>query len=310
MSGVGSAALVRFAPLTMAGSGAWEVAIEGQAGKPQEVGVNVVTPRYFDTLGIPILRGRAFDDRDRAGSPGVVIVTETMARRFWPGKDVLGRHLKSGGPWLEVIGIARDSSYRSIGESPSPHMYLPLPQHPQPRMTLVVHARGDGAALIPALRREVRRVSAAMPVTGLRTFAQAVDVALFPTRAGAMLLTIFGLLALTLAAAGVYGVSSYAVSQRTREIGIRIALGGGREDILRLVVGDGLRPVAMGVILGLLLSVGLAQVLATLLLGLSPLDPVTFSAVPLVLMLTASLASYLPARRAAKVEPVVALRCE
>ena len=311
-SGVESAALVRFAPLTMSGSGEWEITIEGQAAKVlhQEAGANIVSARYFETLGIPIVRGRAFDDRDRAASAGVVIVTETMARRFWPGQDALGRHLKSGGPWLEVVGIARDSSYRSIGESPSPHMYLPLPQHYQPRMTLVVHARGDSRVLMPALRREVQRVNGGVPVADLRTFEQAIEAGLFPTRAGATMLSIFALLALTLAAAGVYSVSSYAVSQRTLEIGIRIALGGRREDILRLVLGDGLRPVAIGAVLGLVLAVGLAQLLAGLLLGLSPLDPVTFAVVPLLLGLTALLASYLPARRATRVEPVIALHCE
>jgi len=311
MSPVQSAALVRFAPLTMSGSGEWEITIDGQSEKAphQEVGVNVVSPAYFETMGIPIVRGRPFDDRDRAGSAGVVIVTETMARRFWPGQEALGRRLKSG-PWLEVVGMAHDSSYRSIGESPSPHMYLPLLQHYQPRMTLVVHTRGDSRALIAALRQEVQRVNAAVSVADLRTFTQAIEAGMFPTRAAATMLTIFGLLALTLAAAGVYGVSSYAVSQRTHEIGIRIALGGRREDILRLVLGEGLRPVAIGAVLGLVLSVGLAQLLPSLLLGLSPLDPVTFAVVPLVLVLTASLASYLPARRATKVEPVIALRCE
>ncbi len=312
MSAVESAALVRFAPLTMSGSGEWEITIDGQSGPVphQEVGANVVSSGYFETLGIPIVRGRPFDDRDRAGTGGVVIVTEAMARRFWPGQDALGRRLKSGGPWLEVVGIARDSSYRSIGESPSPHMFLPLLQHYQPRMTLVVHTRGDSRASIAALRQEVQRVNPAMSVADLRTFAQAIEAGMFPTRAAATMLTIFGLLALTLAAAGVYGVSSYAVSQRTHEIGIRIALGGRREDILRLVLGEGLRPVAIGAVLGLVLSVGLAQLLPGFLLGLSPLDPVTFAAVPLVLVLTASLASYLPARRATKVEPVIALRCE
>jgi hypothetical protein len=240
----------------------------------------------------------------------VVAINDTMARRFWPGQDAIGRHVKSGGPWLQVVGIVRDSSHRSIGESPTPYMYLPLLQNYQPRMTLVVHARGDGRRLIPTLRREVQLANPGVTVADVWTFAQAIEAATFPTRAGATLLTIFGLLALTLAAAGVYGVSSYAVSQRTREIGIRLALGGRREDILRLVVGEGLRPVAIGVVLGLVLSAGLAQTLAALLLGLSPLDPVTFAAVPLLLTLTAALASYLPARRAAGVEPVAALRCE
>ena len=312
MRAVQSAALVRFAPLTMSGSGEWAITVEGQTEKAphQEAGANIVSPRYFETLGIPIVRGRAFDDRDRAGSAGVVIVTETMARRFWPGQDALGRRLKSGGRWLEVVGIARDSSYRSIGELPSPHMYLPLLQHYQPRMTLVVHARGDSRAMMLAVRQEVQRVSGAVPVADLRTFAQAIEAGMFPTRAGAALLTILGLLALTLAAAGVYGVSSYAVSQRTREIGIRIALGGRREDILRLMIGDGLRPVAIGAVVGLVLSVGLAQLLPSLLLGLSPLDPVTFAVVPALLGSIASLATYLPARRATKVEPVRALHCE
>jgi len=285
----------------------------GVAGRPtpdrpgQQVLANVVAPHYFASMGIPLLRGRDFGPDDRAGGRRVAIVNETLARRFLDG-DAVGRTIWVSGGEAEVVGVARDAKYRSLGEPAEPFLYLPLAQHYTPRAHLVVGFDPAAPAPLGALREALASADSGLSGDRLESLARTVDASLFPARMGALLLGAFGVLALLLAVIGVYGVLAYSVGQRTREIGIRIALGAARGDVLRLVMGEGMLLVAVGLLVGLALAVAATRLLAGFLYGISPTDAVTFGAVLLLLSGAALAASWLPARRASRVDPMVALR--
>jgi putative ABC transport system permease protein len=277
------------------------------------IGGNSVGPDYFATMGIPILRGRDFDARDeQPGARPVVIINETMARRFWPDGDAVGRNIQAGTntPPMEIIGVARDIKYYSLAEEPLPYVYTSAAQGYAPYMTLHVRAAGDPKTLGAALRKEVGRLDPNVAIAQLTTLAELREAPLFPSRAMAIVSSLFGLLALLLAAVGVYGITSYMVGQRTREVGIRIALGAERRDIFRLIVGQGVRITFVGVGVGLGAALALTRFLSSQLFGVSPFDPPTFVAVALLLTFVALIACYIPARRAARVDPMIALRCE
>ncbi|HWW77332.1 MAG TPA: ABC transporter permease, partial [Pyrinomonadaceae bacterium] len=313
--GVESASLVRFAQLgTSFAQG--QVFAEGKTADGDEgtsTGFNIVGPRYLGTMGTRLVRGRDFTDADREGAPGVVVVNETLARMLWPEEDALGKRLSfegAGGPFYEVVGVARDGSYRSLGDRSRPYVYRPVMQSFEPKMTLVVRTSGEPTALAGAVRGQLRALDPNLPVADVRTLAEQFDLSLLPSRVAAWTLGGFGLLALALAAIGVYGVVSYSVAQRTREIGVRVALGASRRDVLRLVLGDGLKMVAAGLAVGLLLAFAATRLVAGFLYGVTASDPLTFAFVPLLLLTVALAAGYLPARRATKVDPLVALRYE
>ena len=326
LPGVESARLARVVP--MSGSGRTSsFLIQGQQAPDsvnrsegtdvQEntytVNANVVGLKYFSTMGIPLLRGRDFTAQDSEGAPLAVIVNEALARRYFEGEDPLGKRVSfrgASGPWSEIVGVARDSKYRTLGESPRTVAYVPLAQNHETGMTLHVRTIGDPATLAASVRREVQALDQNLPVTSLQRLTEVLAGSLFAARMGAVLLAIFGSLALLLAAVGLYGVMSYAVSRRTREIGIRMALGAGGGNVLRLVLKEGMSLVAVGVAAGLLVAAAATRLLASFLYGMSPLDAITFVAIPVVLALVALLASYVPAHRAAKVDPMVALRYE
>jgi predicted permease len=257
-------------------------------------------------MGIAIERGREFTEEDTTVSPRSVIVNAAMAARFWPGQDPIGRHFKVIDETVEIIGIAKNGKYRTLGEDAQPFMYLPIGY--RSHATLVVRAAGDPRSLLPALRQELQSLDPNVVPFDLETIQQYMALPLFPARSTALLLGAFGLLALVLAIAGLYGVMSYAVSQRTREMGVRMALGAANRDLLKLVVGHGLRLTLLGLACGLLGAFALTRVLASFLYGIRPTDPATFVAMPVLLALVTLLASYIPARRATKVEPMVALR--
>jgi predicted permease len=314
--GVERASLVRFAQLGFSFA-QFQVFKEGSRDKQRDEGIstgfNVVGPNYFKTMETPLVRGRDFAETDRKGAPGVVALNETLAATLWPGEDALGKRVSvSGpeGPFLEVIGVARDGKYRSLGEAPHPYIYQPLLQSYDPKMTLVVRTKGEPQSVATAVREQIRALDSNLPVADVKTLRDQLDLSLFPSRVAAWTLGGFGVLALLLAAIGIYGVVSYSVAQRTREIGVRMALGAKEKDVLRLVLGEGLFVIAIGLALGLLLAFAATRVIVGFLYGVGATDPLTFAGVPLLLGFIALVASYLPARRATKVDPLVALRYE
>jgi len=285
------------------------------------VNVGVVGPGYFETMGVPLLRGRSFGLGDRADAPGVVVVNDSFARRYFPGHDALGRRLSMGGeegPWLEIVGISRDGKYVTLGEDPTPFVYLPLYQDWRyvrslgawAPATLVARTTGDPTAAATALQNALHSLDHTLPVYGVREMGSHLGFALLPARLAGAMLGLFGAVGLALASLGLAGVVAHAVSRRQREIGVRMALGANARSVVRLVLAEGLRPVGVGLVVGFVLAVGAARFVASFLYGVSPFDPATLVSVPVLLLLVATLAAYLPARRATRIDPLVALRCE
>jgi putative ABC transport system permease protein len=321
LPGVKSASIAQYAPLSYLYAPALTVPtiVEGHepaAGEnPPMIGKNTVGPNYFQTLGIPLLRGRDFTAEVQQGTPSVVIINETMARRFFANEEPLGRRLKvtrRGGQPVscEIIGVVGDSKYLSLGEEPRPYMFFHFQQNSWPVMTLLVRADGNPKNLIAAVRQEVKTLDDNLPAFNVVTLAENLDISLFPARFGALLLGGFGVLALVLATVGIYGVMSYSVSQRTHEIGIRMALGAQVNNVLKLVVGQGMLLVLVGMAVGLAAAFAVTRVVKNLLYGVSATDLATFAVITLLLFVVALLACYVPARRATKVDPLVALRYE
>lgn len=314
--GVERASLVRFSQLGFSYA-QFTVFAEGkgvsEADEGVSVGFNVVGPNFFKTMETPLIRGREFTEADRKGAPGIVVLNETLAAMLWPGENTLGKRVSlegPKGPFLEVVGIARDSKYRSLGEPPRPYVYHPMFQSYDPKMTLVVRTKGEPQSVAGAVREQIRALDSNLPVAKVQTLRDQLDLSLFPSRVAAWTLGGFGFLALLLAAIGLYGVVSYSVAQRSREIGVRMALGAREKDVLRLVLGEGLFVIGVGLALGLVLAFAATRLIAGFLYGVGATDALTFAGVPLLLGLVAMVASYIPARRATKVDPLVALRYE
>ncbi|HXN51215.1 MAG TPA: ABC transporter permease [Candidatus Acidoferrum sp.] len=274
--------------------------------------LNDIAPNFFDTLRIPLVGGREFTDSDRATTKPVAIANEAMAKHFWPNENAVGKRFHFfGDPTLrEIVGVVRNTVVNNIGEEPQPLAYLPLMQNYSPAVTLQVRTRGRPEAVISTVRSQVQSLDSNLALTNVQTIGELLSQSLWAPRMGAALLAVFGALALILAVVGVYGVLSYSVNQQTREIGIRMAMGAQTGRVLRLVVGQGMRLAAAGLALGLLVAFAAMRVLSSLLFGVSAHDPLTFGAVSLVLALAAVLACYIPARRATKVDPIIALRYE
>ncbi len=312
--GVRSVSMTSIVPLSGGGQRRGMI-IEGYQPRPNEdteINTNTVGLRYFDTIGIPIVRGRDFDERDRVGSPGVVVVNEEFAERYFPGDSALGKRVRvdSQGPFLEIVGVVRTAKYRNLREAPLPFVYLPLGQEMQGNMTLLVRTTGDPANLRTNLRSLLLRINRNVPIYSVKTITEQIDNALSADRMVALLLAAFGAAALLLASVGIYGVVAYAVAQRTHEIGIRMALGAQSVDVLRLVVRQGMLMVLVGVGVGLAGAFALTRLVSSLLFGITPTDLPTFAVVTLGLLLIALIACYIPASRATKVDPLVALRYE
>jgi len=314
LPGVRSVALVTTVPLTLDYSYTG-IYVEGGSTNTTDLPTavpNWIMPNYFHTMEIP-LRGRDFTDRDDNEESRVAIINESFARRMFPGQEPIGRRFNFSGPdkpYWEVIGVAADGKYNSLGEAPQMAFYRPLLRDYNNSATLVARVAGDPGTVLASLRGELQRLDPTLPLYNVQTLTEHMNVPLFPFRIAATVLGSFGLLAIVLAAIGIYGVMSYVVAGRTREIGVRIALGAARTDVLLLIVRQGMTLAVFGLGIGLLAALAVAQLLTKLLFGVSAFDLTTFIGVSLLLALVAALACYLPARRATKVDPLMALRYE
>jgi predicted permease len=271
---------------------------------------NIVTPGYFEAMGIPALRGRVFTERDDANGPRVVVINERITERFWPGEDPIGRTVVVSGEEHTVIGVVPTGRYRTLGETPLPFYYLAQAQWWNWQMTVHVRTTGDPVPFAPTLRAEVRALDPDLPLSDVRTMTQSLGIALLPARLAGTVLTAFGMLGLLLAAIGIYGVIAYTVAQRTREIGIRMAVGAAHAQVVGALMRQGLALVAVGAAFGLAGGWGVWHLVRGMLHGATAPDALTFTAVPLLLIAVAALAIWIPARRAALVDPVVALKME
>jgi predicted permease len=271
-----------------------------------------VSPSYFDTLEIPVVRGRGFSDLDRDGTEPVIVISESAARSIWGEDDPLGKRVRFSPqtPWMTVIGVAGDVRNRRLDETPPPILYRSLEQSSGLELALLVRARAEAPGLAEAIAREVRAVDPALPLYAVRTMDDLLSGAVAQRRFLMRILVIFGAAAVGLALLGIYGVISYSVSQRTREIGIRMAIGAQRRDVSRMVVRHGLTLTAAGAAAGLAGALALSQLIKSQLFGGQPSDPVTLVTVLVVMGLVATAAAWLPARRAARVDPIIALRRE
>jgi macrolide transport system ATP-binding/permease protein len=265
---------------------------------------------YFEAIGIPIRSGRGFTARDDSGAVPVLVVNERFAQKYWPGQDAVGKTVRTAGKLRTVVGVVPTGKYQRLGEDPQPFMYFPQAQLWATGMSLVIRTRGDPNAVIPALRREVATLDANMPLSNVRSLEKHLGVSLLPARVAGAALGVFGVLGLLLASVGMYGVMAYAVSQRTREIGIRMAIGATASDVVRLIMRQGLTLVLIGTVIGLAAAVAASRALNGILYGGSTLDPLTFVMVPLVLIAVAALATFAPARRASMVDPAITLRSD
>ena len=324
LPGVQSVGLTNYLPLSGSDSGT-SFNIEGRpplpAGEFLEAAPRWISPDYFRALGITILRGRALSEQDIASDRHVALINETMARRFWPGEDPIGKRITMESPekpvWHEIVGVVADVRHTALDAESEPEMYYPYlfpseaDSSPWTSMYLVVRANhDDSSGLAVALRREVLAVDKDQPVYNVASMAQLMSTSLSQRRFNMQLVGFFAAVALMLAAVGLYGVMSYVVTQRTHEIGLRMALGAQARDVLKLVVKQGMALALVGVVIGLIASLALTRLMKNLLFGVSTTDPATLAGVALLLILAALLACYLPARRATKVDPLVALRYE
>jgi len=289
--------------------------IEGRPAPPpnQEptAWFNLVSPEYFKTMELPVIKGRSFTALDNEKSPLVVIISETMARRYFPNEEPLGKRIGRGPDrWREIVGVVRDVKHFGLDADTPPTMYMPVRQVPGRAMTLVVRTNGDPLSLAPSLRAQVWAGDRNLAIANFGTMKDLVSASIIQQRFILLLLACFAGLALLLAAVGIYGVMSYAVTQRTHEIGIRMALGASMGDVLKLIVRNGIALTLIGVAIGLALAFALTRLMTSLLFGVTPTDALTFAMVSGGLVLVALVACFIPARRATKVDPLVALRYE
>jgi len=319
LAGVKSAAVTTNLPLYRQGNSI-SVDIEGQPAPPpgQEriVVTRIISPGYFDTMGIPLLRGRPLTEQDTETTQNVVVISETMARRYWPGEEVVGKRIAVGKvrkpeDWIQIVGVVKDVRQFELTADPKPQMYLPYRQFGFfDAQDLVVKTDVDSASLAATVRKAVWEIDKDQPVSNIRTMEEILADSIARQRFSMLLLAIFAGVALVLAGVGIYGIMSYSVAQRTHEIGIRMALGAQTGAVLKLAVGYGMKLVVAGLVIGLIAAFALTRVMATLLFGVTATDPTTFTLISLLLIAVAVLASYVPARRATKVNPIIALRYE
>jgi predicted permease len=311
LAGVASLGYADVAPIQL-GAQQWDAEIEGYvpaANERMNLDYAIVTPGYFEALRIPLLAGRNFGAQDQTEGPGALIVNETMARRFWPESDPMGRQIRTGGRDRTVVGVVADSKVYSLGERPLAFMYFPYEQmDPATSLTLFVRTRRDPLALVEPLRAAVRALDPALPVYDIQTMHERLAFGLLPSRLSANILAAFGMVALAMASIGLYGVTAYGVAQRTREIGLRMAMGAAAPDVLRLVLKRVLVLSMTGLAAGIAGGVLLGYAARGLLFGSGASEPSTYLAGALVIAVSALLAGFLPARRAVRIDPMAALR--
>jgi putative ABC transport system permease protein len=319
LPGVRSAAVTTNLPLYRQGNSI-SIGIEGRPAPPpgQEdiIVTRIISPGYFDTMSIPLLKGRPLTDQDTDDSPNVVVISEGMARRYWPGEEAIGKRIavgrvKSQEDWIQIVGVVKDVRQFELTADPKPQMYLTHRQYGFfDAQDLVVKTDVDSASMASAVRKTVWEIDKDQPVSNIRAMETILADSIARQRFSMLLLAIFAAVALVLAAVGIYGVMSYSVAQRTHEIGIRMALGAQTSAVLKLAVGYGLKLVIAGIAIGLVAAFALTRVMATLLFGVTATDPTTFTLISLLLVAVAAIASYIPARRATRVNPIIALRYE
>ena len=317
--GVQSAALVSNIPLS-GSAGYWSFAIEGRPdpapGKVVDTQPFTATPALFSTLRIPLIEGRVFGAQDHADAPRVAVINREMARRYWPDRSPVGSRITYGDPadtatqWMTVVGVVGDTRVTGLTDDPYPQTYIPAAQAEPSSMAVVLRATGDPERLAGTVGRVVRELDPALPVYDVKTMQQWLGEMIAQPRVGTTLLGVFAAVALLLAAVGIYGLISYTVAQRTTEIGVRMALGARPGDVLRLMVGQGMMPALAGIGVGIIGAWVAARLIRSMLFGVSASDPLTFGAVVFFLTGVALLAAYLPARRATRVDPMIALRAE
>jgi len=311
LPGVSSTSLSDYLPLGTSRS-VHGVHIEGANPPPGQDFISVqvasVAPDFFNTMGVPLLNGREFSAQDIQPGSGKVIVNQAMATRFWPGRNPIGQHFKDGKQTVEIIGVVKTGKYRSLSEDPLDFMYLPLGS--QSQEFLVVRTRTGEEPALGEIRRVIQSLDPNVVPIEMETISQYMALPLFAAHTTGVLLALFGSVALLLATIGLSGVVSYSVSQRTNEIGVRMALGADRFDVVRLILKQGMRLTGIGILIGLVLSLATTRVLAGLLYGIKADDPLTFASVSLFLGAVAFISCYVPARRAASVDPMKSLRAE
>jgi predicted permease len=269
-----------------------------------------VGPGYFSLMRMPMVAGRELTADDREDAPAVAVVNETMARRYWSGREAVGGRFRLGPRWVSVVGVAKDATYRDLGERPAPWFFLPLDQGYRPDMALLLRSSSDPQALARPTVELVRELDAGIAPYGVTTLEAFIGASDFRQRVGGQLLGLFGLLGLLLASIGLYGVLSFQVARRTREIGLRMALGSSRGDVVAMVLRQGGALVGLGLVVGIPAALALARLLRGLLLDVSPWDPLAFGSVVALLCASALVACLVPARRAMRVDPLAALRHE
>jgi predicted permease len=314
MPGVENAALASWFPLSLSGCKGLDVSVDGYqrpAGEDTTYTFAIISPGYFSTLRIPLVSGRDFTEADDAGAARVAIVNEAFAKRFWPGRDPIGRQFHSGGTLRTVVGVAKTGKYNRLSEGLWCFFYLPYLQGVSDLdLSLCVRTRGDPNAFSGSLHQAVHEIDPGVELLQIMPLSVHSGMVLYPQRMASGLLLLMGLVAMVLAAMGIYGVLAYTVSQRTQEFGVRIALGATPGNILRLVISRGLWLAGAGVAVGIGCSLAVTRLMTGFLYGVRPVDPGTFVAVPLLLAIVALIACFVPARRATRVDPIVALRAE
>jgi putative ABC transport system permease protein len=318
LPGVLSAAIANSLPVA-GGGPMWSFNVEGEPPPPPDVvvdaNVRIVSPNYFGTLGIGLVRGRLLTERDGPDSPLVIVINETMARRYWPDQDPIGKRIAFDGTaqqqyWREIVGITADVKHEGLDANELTAVYVPFAQRPNASMILIARTSVEPASLAAAVRNEVLSLDRDQPVYQIRTMDDVISTSVAQPRFSMLLLGIFASGAMILAAIGLYGVMSYSVTERTKELGVRLALGARKQDVLRLVVGQGMLLVGLGLAAGLAGAFALTRLMTGLLYGISATDPLTFAIIPVFLAMVGLAACYIPARRATKVDPLTALRYE
>lgn len=317
LPGVQATSVARLVPLSDSSNSSGPILKEGETLAPGNSGRNimnnVVSPGHFQTLQIPMVGGRDFEERDRKGASRVVIVNEKMAQMLWPGENAVGKRIFIGAnspDAIEVVGVVKTGKYRALAEDPNPYYYSPMAQRNPSGMILLVRTAGDPRNLVGAVRSEVQGIDRRIPLFAIKTMDEHLTWALWAPNMAATLSLAFGVVALLLSAVGLYSVMAYIVSQRTREVGIRMALGAGRADVLKLITGEGMKMASIGVVIGFVLSLALSRLLSSVLIGVGAYDVTTLIVVPVLLAAVAFVACLVPARRATRVNPLVALRYE